>query len=57
MRDRDGTYPAMFDQVLADAEITFVRTGVRTPRMNSIMARWVQIWGLLTAQSHPHAST
>jgi len=37
IRDRDGTYPAMFDEVLADASIEVVRSGVRAPRMNSIM--------------------
>jgi hypothetical protein len=37
IRDRDGKYPAMFDQVLADAGITVVLSGVRMPRMNSIM--------------------
>ncbi len=37
IRDRDGKYPAMFDAVLADAGITVVRSGVRMPRMNSIM--------------------
>lgn len=41
IRDRDGMYPALFDQVLADAGITIVRSGVRIPRMNSIMERWV----------------
>ncbi|WP_435126167.1 integrase core domain-containing protein [Micromonospora tulbaghiae] len=42
IRDRDGRYPAMFDAVLADAGITVVRSGVRIPRMNSIMERWIQ---------------
>ena len=42
IRDRDGTYPAMFDEVLADASIEVVRSGVRAPRMNSIMKRWVR---------------
>src|SRR4051794_20004637 len=42
IRDRDGKYPAMFDQVLADAGITTVLSGVRMPRMNSIMERWIQ---------------
>ncbi|MEU8265343.1 integrase core domain-containing protein [Micromonospora sp. NPDC048999] len=49
IRDRDGKYPALFDQVLADAGITVVRSGVRMPRMNAIMERWVQTcrWELL----------
>ena len=42
IRDRDGKFPALFDAVLADAEITVVLSGVRMPRMNSIMERWVQ---------------
>jgi len=41
IRDRDGKYPAMFDAILADAGITVVRSGVRAPRMNSIIERWV----------------
>jgi transposase InsO family protein len=42
IRDRDGKYPALFDTILADAGITVVRTGVRIPRMNAIMERWVR---------------
>jgi putative transposase len=42
IRDRDGTFPALFDAVLADAGIEVVPSGVRMPRMNSIMERWVQ---------------
>ena len=42
IRDRDGKYPALFDQVLADAGISVVLSGVRIPRMNSIMERWIQ---------------
>jgi transposase InsO family protein len=42
IRDRDGKYPAMSDQVLADAGIAIVLSGVRMPRMNSIMERWIQ---------------
>lgn len=42
IRDRDGKYPALFDMILADAGIEVVRTGVRMPRMNSIMERWIQ---------------
>jgi transposase InsO family protein len=42
IRDRDGKYPALFDQVLADAGITTVRSGVRVPRMNAVMERWVR---------------
>lgn len=42
IRDRDGKFPALFDAVLADAGIEVMLTGVRMPRMNSIMERWVQ---------------
>ncbi|BCY13471.1 integrase core domain-containing protein [Actinoplanes sp. L3-i22] len=42
IRDRDGKYPALFDAILADAGIEVVLTGVRMPRMNSIMERWIQ---------------
>jgi hypothetical protein len=42
IRDRDGKYTALFDAVLADADINVVLTGVRMPRMNAIMERWVR---------------
>ncbi|MEU8974750.1 integrase core domain-containing protein [Streptomyces monashensis] len=42
IRDRDGKYPAPFDAVLADAGINVVLSGIRMPRMNAIMERWVQ---------------
>jgi putative transposase len=42
IRDRDGKFPALFDTILADAGIETVLSGVRMPRMNSIMERWVQ---------------
>jgi transposase InsO family protein len=42
IRDRDGKFPSGFDAVLADAGIRVVLTGVRMPRMNAIMERWVQ---------------
>jgi transposase InsO family protein len=42
IRERDGKFPALFDAVLADAGIKVVLTGVRMPRMNAIMERWVQ---------------
>jgi transposase InsO family protein len=41
-RDRDGKFPGLFDAALADAGIQVVLTGVRMPRMNAIMERWVQ---------------
>jgi transposase InsO family protein len=42
IRDRDGKFPAMFDTVLADAGIKVVLSGIQTPRMNSIMERWIR---------------
>lgn len=42
IRDRDGKYPALFDTVLADAGITAMLSGVRMPRMNAVMERWVR---------------
>jgi transposase InsO family protein len=42
IRDRDAKFPALFDAVLADAGVKVVLSGVRTPRMNSIMERWVR---------------
>jgi putative transposase len=41
IRDRDSKFTELFDTVLADAGIKVVLTGVRVPRMNSIMERWV----------------
>ena len=43
IKDRDGKFPGLFDATLADAGIDVVLGGVRMPRMNSIMERWVQI--------------
>ncbi|MEH0651924.1 integrase core domain-containing protein [Streptomyces scabiei] len=42
IRDRDGKFPAVFNTILADAGIEVVLTGVRMPRMNALMERWVQ---------------
>jgi putative transposase len=42
IRDRDGKYPDLFDAILANAGITVVLSGVRIPRMNSIIERWIQ---------------
>jgi putative transposase len=42
IKDRDGKFPSLFDAILADAGIHVVLSGVRMPRMNSIMERWVQ---------------
>jgi transposase InsO family protein len=42
IRDRDGKYPALFDRILADAEIKVILSGVQVPRMNAFMERWVR---------------
>jgi transposase InsO family protein len=42
IRDRDGKFLALFDTVLADAGIQIVLSGVRIPRMNAIMERWIR---------------
>ncbi|MFE1320555.1 integrase core domain-containing protein [Kitasatospora phosalacinea] len=42
IRDRDRKFPHLFDEVLKDAGIEVVLSGVRMPRMNSAMERWVQ---------------
>jgi transposase InsO family protein len=42
IRDRDSKFTQSFDAVLADAKITVVTSGIRMPRMDSIMERWVQ---------------
>ncbi|GAB2792046.1 hypothetical protein GCM10027073_25320 [Streptomyces chlorus] len=42
IRDRDGKFPELFDTILADAGIEVALSGIRIPRMNSIMERWVQ---------------
>jgi transposase InsO family protein len=39
LRDRDGKFPALMDAILAEAGIKTVLTGIRMPRMNSIMER------------------
>jgi transposase InsO family protein len=42
IRDRDGKYPDLFDEILNDAGIQVVLSGVRMPRMNAVMERWIQ---------------
>jgi putative transposase len=42
VRDRDGKYPGLIDEMLTGAGITTVLASVRAPRMNSIMERWVK---------------
>ncbi|MFE7333087.1 integrase core domain-containing protein, partial [Streptomyces sp. NPDC057565] len=40
--DRDSKFTKAFDAVLADAGLEVVTSGIRMPRMNSIMERWRQ---------------
>jgi hypothetical protein len=42
IRDRDSRYTAAFDAVLASEGIAIVKTGIRVPRMNAIMERWIR---------------
>jgi putative transposase len=42
VRDRDSRYTATFDAVLNDEGIAIMKTGIRVPRMNAIMERWVR---------------
>ncbi|MEU7004573.1 integrase core domain-containing protein [Nonomuraea sp. NPDC046570] len=42
IRDRDWKFPAPMEEILTDAGIHTVLTGVRMPRMNAVMERWVQ---------------
>ncbi len=42
IRDRDARSTAAFDALPADAGLKVVATGVRMPRMNSLMERWIQ---------------
>ncbi|MGW3692256.1 integrase core domain-containing protein, partial [Streptomyces sp. NPDC005125] len=42
IRDRDSRYTQAFDNVFHNEGIAIVTTGVRVPRMNAIMERWVR---------------
>jgi putative transposase len=42
LRDRDSRYTATFDAVFQNEGIAIVKTGIRVPRMNAIMERWVR---------------
>ena len=42
IRDHDARYPDALDAVLAGDGIETVKTGVRMPRMNSLMERWIR---------------
>jgi hypothetical protein len=42
IRDHDSKFTAAFNALMADAGLKVVTTGIQTPRMNSIMERWIQ---------------
>jgi putative transposase len=42
IRDRDAKFTAAFDALLTDAGVKVVTTGIRIPRMNSLIERWIQ---------------
>ncbi|SEC83594.1 integrase core domain-containing protein [Streptomyces melanosporofaciens] len=42
IRDRDSKFTAAFDTLMTDAGLKVVTTGIRMPRMNSLMERWIQ---------------
>jgi transposase InsO family protein len=42
IQDRDSTFTQAFDAVFTGQDIEIVTTGIRIPRINSIMERWVQ---------------
>jgi len=42
IRERDAKFPPLFDEILAQAGIQVVFSGIRVPRMNSVVERWVQ---------------
>jgi transposase InsO family protein len=42
IRDRDGKFPALFEDILADGGIQVILSGVRIPRMNAIIERWIR---------------
>jgi transposase InsO family protein len=41
IRDRDGKFPALMEEILADIGIQTVLTGIRMPRINAVMEGWV----------------
>lgn len=42
IRDRDSKFTRAFDAIFETESIEIITTGIRIPRMNSIMERWVQ---------------
>jgi transposase len=41
LHDRDATFHAAFDAVFEAAGLQVIKSGIRMPRMNSIMERWI----------------
>ena len=41
LHDRDRLFPEGFDAVFTAAGVQIVRSGVRVPRMNAIIERWI----------------
>jgi putative transposase len=54
IRDRDSNYTAAFDAVLAEGGITTIMTGIRLPRMNAIMQRWIRTCRAELLDRNPH---
>ena len=42
IRDRDAKFTDAFDALMTDAGLKVVITGIRMPRMNSLIERWIQ---------------
>ena len=42
IRDRDSRFVTAFDAILTDSGIAIVTSGIRMPRMNAIMERWIR---------------
>ena len=42
IRDRDSKFTTAFDALMTDAGLKIVTTGIRIPRMNSLIERWIQ---------------
>lgn len=51
IRDRDSKFTAAFDDLLTDAGLNVVTTGIRIPRTHSLMERWIQTLPLSNTSS------
>jgi hypothetical protein len=54
IHDRDASFGAAFDAVLTAAGTEVIRTGIRAPRQNLIMERWVPKPSRGAHRPHPH---